>query len=162
MSDDHIRHMSTALQLAERAAQKGEVPVGAILLHGESIIGTGFNRRIGGSDPTAHAEIEAIRQGAQKLGDWRLSGSTMYVTLEPCAMCAGALVNARVSNLVFGCTDPKGGAVRSLYRLCEDPRLNHRVNVVGGVLAEHCATLLREFFAGLRAERQKRPAQTGH
>jgi len=115
------------------------------------VVGQAHNRRELDQDPLAHAEILALGQAARALGSWRLVGTTLYVTLEPCAMCAGALVNARVERLVYGCDDPKAGAVRSLYTLCEDGRLNHRLEVVAGVEAEACAELLRSFFAALRA-----------
>lgn len=140
--------MREALAEARAAAALGEVPIGCIIVHEPDgqIIGRGFNRRETDADPTAHAEILALRQASQTLRTWRLTHCTLYVTLEPCPMCAGAIVNARVPRLVYGCDDPKAGAVRSLYQLCEDARLNHRLNVVGGVLADECAALLREFF----------------
>jgi tRNA(adenine34) deaminase len=145
------QQMELALELAAKASELGDVPVGAVILdrNGQLIAGA-HNRRVLDADPTAHAEILAIRQAAERLGDWRLSGTTLVVTLEPCPMCAGALVNARVERLVFGCRDPKAGGVRSFYTLCEDPRLNHRVEVVGGVLEERCAAILSAFFAKLR------------
>jgi tRNA(adenine34) deaminase len=140
--------MRQALAEAQTAAAMGEVPIGCVILHEPTgrIVGTGANRRIIDHDPTAHAEILAIRQAAQTLGDWRLVDCVLAVTLEPCPMCAGALVNARVPRLVYGCDDPKAGAVRTFYQLCEDQRLNHRVEVTSGVLAEPCAEILREFF----------------
>jgi len=140
--------MRQALDEAHCAAGAGEVPIGCVIVHdpGGIVIGRGFNRRETDHDPTAHAEILALRQASQALGTWRLTDCTVYVTLEPCPMCAGAIVNARVPRLVYGCDDPKAGAVRSLYRLCEDARLNHRVDVTGGILADECAAVLREFF----------------
>lgn len=142
--------MDRALSLARRAGEAGEVPVGALLTLGGAVRGQGWNRREADRDPTAHAEIVALRQAGQALGTWRLTGATLYVTLEPCPMCAGALVNARVTRLVYGCADPKAGAVRTLYRIAEDPRLNHRLEVVAGVREQQCAELLQAFFARLR------------
>ncbi|MEI8194400.1 MAG: tRNA adenosine(34) deaminase TadA [Phycisphaerae bacterium] len=156
-TDEHW--MRTALDLARQAADVGEIPVGAIIVHqprtaaGEVegiIIGQGFNRREAQCDPTAHAEIVAMRQAGQALRQWRLLDCTMYVTLEPCPMCAGALVNARLPRLVYGCSDPKAGAVASLYQLCTDSRLNHRVEVVSGLLADEASALLKAFFASRR------------
>ncbi|HHV58418.1 MAG TPA: nucleoside deaminase [Firmicutes bacterium] len=138
--------MQRALELARAAAARGEVPVGALVVRGGAIIAESANRREEAKDPTAHAELLAIQAAARELGGWRLTGTTLYVTLEPCAMCAGALVLARVERLVYGADDPKAGAVRSLYRLVEDERLNHRLEVVRGVLAAECGELLREFF----------------
>ncbi|MDK2881745.1 MAG: tRNA(adenine34) deaminase [Bacillota bacterium] len=142
--DEH--YMRRALELAREAAARGEVPVGALIVRNGEIIAEGSNCREEDKDPTAHAELLAIRAAARALGGWRLTGATLYVTLEPCAMCAGALVLARVERLVYGADDPKAGAVRSLYRLVEDERLNHRVQVTPGVLAEECGEVLREFF----------------
>ena len=131
----------------------GEVPIGCIVVHDPTgeVIGVGHNRREVDCDPTAHAEIVAMRQAGQRLGHWRLIDCTLVVTLEPCPMCAGAMVNARVGRLIYGCDDPKAGAVRTLFNLCDDPRLNHRIEVTSGVLQEECATLLRDFFAKQRA-----------
>ena len=149
---DDLGWMNEALGLARQARAAGEVPIGCVIVGPEGqCLGEGFNRRIIDNDPSAHAEIVAMRQAGRALGDWRLEGCTLYVTLEPCAMCAGAMVNARVPRLVYGCDDPKAGAVRTLYRLCDDQRLNHRVDVASGVLAEECADLLREFFKAQRA-----------
>jgi tRNA(adenine34) deaminase len=145
--------MRQALEQAERAARSGEIPVGAVIVREGEIIGEGHNRRESANDPLAHAELIAIREAAAALGDWRLVGCTLYVTLEPCAMCAGALVNSRVERLVFGTRDPKAGFCGSLGDLVTDERLNHRLEVTEGVLAEECARLLREFFATLRSER---------
>lgn len=142
--------MARALAEAEAAHREAEVPVGAVVVCGGSVIGQGHNRREALAEPTSHAEILAIRQAARVRGSWRLDDCTLYVTLEPCVMCAGAIVQARVGRLVFGCLDPKGGAVRSLYRICDDPRLNHRVAVTEGVLAERCGAILKRFFATLR------------
>ena len=138
--------MRIALEEARRAGEEGEVPIGAVLLSAGEVIGRGRNRPIALSDPTAHAEIQALREGGMRVGNYRLPGSTLYVTLEPCIMCAGAILQARVGRLVFGNEDPKGGAVSSLYSLLEDGRLNHRVEVTSGVLQEECRELLRRFF----------------
>ena len=145
--------MRLALEEAANAMRAGEVPIGCIVVHEPSgrIIGRGHNRREIDADPTAHAEIVAMRQAARELGHWRLIDCAVVVTLEPCPMCAGAMVGARVPRLIYGCADPKAGAVRTLYRLCEDERLNHRVLVEDGVLAEECAEILREFFRQQRA-----------
>lgn len=161
MNDDDVmaRHrvmMARALTLAAEAAAVGEVPVGAVLVDGTGrIVGEGRNTREGDKDPLGHAEILAIAAASRALGRWRLSGCTLYVTLEPCFMCAGALVNARVDRLVFGATDPKAGAVGSLADVCRDPRLNHRLVVVNGVLADECGAVLKAFF---RSRRQKPPS----
>lgn len=153
--DDHA-FMGVALLLARRAAALGEVPVGAIVVHDGRIIGRGFNRRELDADPTAHAEVLALRDAARTIGRWRLVESTLYVTLEPCAMCAGALVNARVARLVYGTADTKAGAVRSLYGLCEDARLNHRLHVQDKVRTKECAALLTCFFRARRRGGKRR------
>ena len=142
--------MRLALGEAAQAAMLGEVPVGAVIIRDGQVLGVGGNRRESAQDPTAHAEILALRQAAKARDSWRVCDATLVVTQEPCPMCAGAIVNARISRLVFGCLNPKAGAVRTLYQMLEDPRLNHRVQVVEGVLAEECAALLRRFFAALR------------
>jgi len=147
MTDEHW--MSLALNEARTAAASGDVPVGAVIVIGDRIVARGRNRREVDGDPTAHAEIVALREAARELGHWRIDG-TLIVTQEPCPMCAGALVNARVARLVFGCTNPKAGAVTTLYQIVSDPRLNHRMEVTGGVLAEDCAQVLQQFFAELR------------
>ncbi len=146
--------MQHALRLAQQAAQKNEVPVGAILVRQEVVVGEGFNRRELWQDPLAHAEILALQQGARQLGCWRLRGCTLYCTLEPCPMCAGALVNARVDRLVFGATDPKAGACGTLMQLCQHPQLNHRLTIQQGVLAEKSTALLQDFFAQRRRKKQ--------
>jgi len=148
MNDDE-RWMGTALDEARAAAAAGDVPVGAVVVVGEAIIARGRNRREQDADPTAHAEIVALRAAAQALGQWRVE-ATLYVTQEPRPMCAGAIVNARVSRLVYGCTNPKAGAVATLYQIVSDPRLNHRVEVLNGVRAVECARELQAFFAELR------------
>jgi len=142
--------MALALEQAQQAARDGDVPVGAVLVAKGELLAIGRNLREVDQDPTAHAEIVALRAGAAARGNWRLGETTLYVTLEPCAMCAGALVNARVTRLVYGTTDPKAGAVTSLMALCTDSRLNHRLEVIGGVLAEPCGEILREFFRARR------------
>ena len=147
---DHEAWMRRALAAAERAAELGEVPVGAVIVRGGEVIAEAYNRLETDGDPLAHAELLAIRQAARRIGGWRLTGCTMFVTLEPCAMCAGALVNARVERLVYGAADPKAGFCGTLGDLTRDPRLNHRLEVVGGVLAEESAELLRRFFDRLR------------
>jgi tRNA(adenine34) deaminase len=142
--------MLEALAEARRAAGIGEVPIGAVVVRGGKVVGRGHNRREIDGDPLAHAEILAIRQAAEAVGGWRLAGCTMYVTLEPCAMCAGALVNGRVERLVYGAPDPKAGYCGTLGDLVRDPRLNHRLEVTAGVLESESAALLRGFFASLR------------
>lgn len=143
-------YMAEALALAREAEALGEVPVGAVVVREGRIVGRGHNRRETWGDPTAHAEILAIREAAAALGGWRLTGCSLYVTLEPCVMCAGAVVLARLDRLVFGAYDPKGGAVGSLMNVVQDERLNHRVNVTSGVEAEASAALLRRFFQSRR------------
>lgn len=140
--------MEAALAVATEALAVDEVPIGCVIVENFSgrILSRAHNRRLLDADPTAHAEILALRQAAAALGDWRLENCTLAVTLEPCPMCAGAIVNARVPRLIYGCADPKAGAVRTLYNLCDDPRLNHRVEILSGVLAEPCGRLLTDFF----------------
>lgn len=142
--------MRSAIEQARTAGQAGEVPVGAVLVRSGEIIATGFNRPIGSDDPTAHAEICALRQAAGRLGNYRLPGCELYVTLEPCAMCAGAILHARLDRVVWGAPDPKTGAAGSVVNLFADTRLNHQTTAIGGVLAEECGQLLRDFFAGRR------------
>jgi len=142
--------MRRALILAQRAAADGEVPVGALLVLGNEVIGEGWNRPIATHDPTAHAEIMALRAGAQMQRNYRLSTATLYTTLEPCAMCVGALLNARVARVVFGAWDSKGGACGSVIDLPREPRLTHRLDVFGGVCSEESAALLRQFFENRR------------
>ncbi|HEY6878346.1 MAG TPA: tRNA adenosine(34) deaminase TadA [Polyangiales bacterium] len=151
MSDE--LYMREALREAERAAARGEVPVGAVAVLDGQIIGRGHNLRETARDPSAHAELIAIRAAAAYLSSWRLIDVHLYVTLEPCPMCAGAIVNARVPRVIYGADDPKAGAVRTLYTLLSDPRLNHRPEVVPGVLSEDCATQLRSFFTTIRRKR---------
>ena len=148
----HEPAMLLALAEAALASAADEVPVGAVVVHPErGVIARAHNWRERLQDPTAHAELIALRQAASVLGTWRLEGCTIYVTLEPCPMCAGAIVQARVASVVFGCTDRKAGACETLYQITSDPRLNHRCEVIGGVLADRCAALLSEFFAAKRA-----------
>jgi tRNA(adenine34) deaminase len=149
--------MQAAIDLAREAESIGEVPIGCVIVHEPTgrIVGRGYNRRETDHDPTAHAEIIAMREAGQTLGHWRLLDCTLYVTLEPCPMCAGAMVNARIPKLVYGCDDPKAGAVRTLYQLCQDQRLNHRIEVESGVMADECAGLLKEFFRTQRAAGKK-------
>ncbi len=145
-----VQWMTRALELAEAAASRGEVPVGAVLTKDQEIVAEGHNLTVTSNDPTAHAEVVVIREAAQKLGDWRLTGCTLYVTLEPCAMCSGALVLSRVRRLVFGAWDPKAGMVGSLGNLVQDERLNHRIEVTGGTLADASGDLLKAFFQARR------------
>lgn len=150
MPADDTRWMTEALTLAHAAQARGEVPVGAIVVRDGEIIGRGGNTPIAAADPTAHAEIVALREAAQRLGNYRLPGCSLYVTLEPCAMCAGAIMHARIARLVFGASDPKTGATGSVVDLFAEPRLNHHTEVVRGVEAERCGALLSAFFAGKR------------
>lgn len=143
-------YMALALAQAHRARDAGEVPVGAVLVQGERVIATGANRPISGCDPTAHAEIEALRAAARSLGSYRLGDTVLYVTLEPCLMCAAAIVHARVRRVVFGAWDPRAGAAGSMLDAFALPGLNHRVDVFGGVLQDECAALLTEFFEARR------------
>lgn len=149
--------MSIALLQARKAAKLGEVPVGAVLVRDSVILAESFNCSIATADPTAHAEILALRRGGEVLGNYRLPGTILYVTLEPCIMCVGALIHARISRLVYGAADPKGGAVVSLYRILDDGRLNHRIAVKGGVLAEDCGEILSGFFRKKRIIDPLRP-----
>ena len=140
------RWMRRALDLAERARSEGEVPVGAVLVMDDDCIGEGWNRSISTHDPTAHAEIEALRAAAARLGNYRLPGATLYVTLEPCAMCAGAIILARIKRLVYAATDPRAGAAGSVFNILQSTQLNHRVELVSGILEQEAATLLQTFF----------------
>lgn len=149
-SPSDLEWMSLALEMAELAASKGEVPVGAVLTKDQEIVAQGHNLTRTANDPTAHAEIVVVREGAKALGDWRLTDCTLYVTLEPCAMCAGALVLSRLGRLVFGASDPKAGMVGSLGNVVQDERLNHWVETTGGTLADESGRLLRDFFQARR------------
>ena len=138
--------MAEALAEARRAADEGEVPIGAVVVFDGRVVGRGRNARERLNDPTAHAEILALQEAARSLGRWRLTGATVYATLEPCPMCAGALVNARIDRLVYAVPDPKAGAAGTLFEIPTDPRLNHRVEITTGILAQECSDLLKEFF----------------
>jgi tRNA(adenine34) deaminase len=142
--------MREALELARAAAAAGEVPVGAVVVKDGAVVGRGYNRPVAGRDPTAHAEVTSLRDAAERIGNYRLADCVIYVTLEPCAMCAGAIMNARVSRLVYGAADPKSGACGSVVDLFAENRLNHHATVVGGVMAEEAAKLLRDFFSARR------------
>jgi tRNA(adenine34) deaminase len=157
MNDRDEAMMRRAIELAGQAAAIGEVPVGAVVYRDETVLGEGHNLRESAADPTAHAEMIALRAAARTVGSWRLDGCTMAVTLEPCPMCAGALVNARVGRLIYGARDPKMGCVHTLYELCTDPRFNHRLDVVPDVLADECGALLSDFFRMMRGK--DRPAK---
>jgi len=146
MEKDHKYFMRQALQQAQKAADMGEVPVGCVVVHEGAVIGRGHNLRESRADPTAHAEIEALKQAAAELGTWYLEGTTVYCTLEPCCMCAGALVNARVERLVYGLSDEKSGACGSVVNLLQQPALNHQVEIISGTLAEESLHLLQSFF----------------
>jgi len=148
------RFMPVAIDQAEIARQNGDVPVGVVIVHNGQIIAKAYNQREQLNDPTAHAEIIALTQAAEAVGSWRLEGCTIYVTLEPCAMCAGALVLARMDRLVYGCEDPKAGACGSLYNIVQDGRLNHRLEVTSGVMEDECRRQLQGFFANRRVENQ--------
>jgi len=149
------RLMEIAVEAAKIAAENGDVPIGAVIVYKDQIIGKAYNQKEQLKDPTAHAEIIALTQAAAYLNSWRLNGCTMYVTLEPCTMCAGALVLARIDRLVFGCHDPKAGACGSLYDIVRDERLNHRLEVTPGVLVDECSRMLQEFFRHRRIENTK-------
>src|SRR5262245_34696954 len=155
MAEDHEHWMRLALAEAEKAFALDEAPIGAVIVANGRVIATGFNEKELRGDPTAHAEILAIQRAAISRVDWRLDDCTLYATLEPCPMCAGAAVQARIATIVYGATDPKAGACGTLYRLTEDPRLNHRCTPVGGVLAGPCGEILTRFFAARRAEGKK-------
>ena len=160
--EEDIGFMRHALELARRAEREGEVPVGAVLVRDGEIIGEGWNCPIGANDPSAHAEIQALRDAGARVGNYRLPDTTLYVTLEPCSMCAGALIHARVARVVFGSYDPKGGAAGSVFDLLPpDERFNHRLACEGGVLESECGDLLRSFFQRRRAASCSSPASGG-
>lgn len=146
----HERYMKEAIRQAKKAAALGEVPIGCVIVREEKIIGRGYNRRNTDKSTLAHAEISAIRKASRALGDWRLEDCTLYVTLEPCQMCAGAIVQARIPETVIGCMNPKAGCAGSVYNLLEEPAFNHRVRVLRGVLEQECSGMLKTFFKGLR------------
>jgi tRNA(adenine34) deaminase len=150
MPTNDVEYMRMALEQAQAAATAGEVPVGAVLVMDDRVMARAANRTIADCDPTAHAEIIALRAAARELGNYRLGGATLYVTIEPCSMCAGAMVQARIARLMYGCDDPKGGAVRSCFAVLDHPMLNHRIEVTSGVLAEECAAAIQAFFAARR------------
>lgn len=152
--EDDIRWMHAALELARQARQAGEVPVGALVLVGGEIVGRGYNQPISGRDPTAHAEIVALREACARLGNYRLPGTTLYVTVEPCVMCVGAILHARVARVVYGAREHKTGAHGSVVDLFAEPRLNHHCEVTGGVLADECAALLSGFFEARRQQKK--------
>ena len=151
--DEH--YMKLALQQAQQAAESDEVPVGAVIVHGERTIALAHNQREQLNDPTAHAEMIAITQAAEAIGDWRLEKCTLYVTLEPCLMCAGAILQARMGRLVYGASDPKAGAVKSLFQTMADNRLNHQVELTSGILAQQCGEILSHFFQVQRSQGKK-------
>jgi len=148
MSDEQF--MAEALALARQAGVSGEVPVGAVVVKDGTVVGRGYNRPVSGRDPTAHAEVMALRDAAERIGNYRLADCILYVTLEPCAMCAGAIINARISRVVYGAADPKSGACGSVVDLFAENRLNYHATVVGGVMAEEAAKLLQDFFSARR------------
>jgi tRNA(adenine34) deaminase len=150
MPANDVEYMRLALEQARAAATAGEVPVGAVLVMGDRVMARAANRTIADCDPTAHAEMIALRAAAREFGNYRLGGATLYVTIEPCSMCAGAMVQARIARLMYGCDDPKGGAVRSCFAVLDHPMLNHRIEVTSGVLAEECAAAIQAFFAARR------------
>lgn len=155
LSGIDLSMMERAIRLAGRAAEAGEVPVGAVVYRGDEVLAEATNNRESARDPVGHAELIAIREAARRIDAWRLSECSLAVTLEPCPMCAGAIVNARIGRVLYGTTDPKAGACETLYRITADRRLNHRPQVFGGVLGDRCAELLREFFRRLRQDRRR-------
>ena len=158
----HIHYMKEAIKQARKAYALGEVPIGCVTVHGEKVIGRGYNRRNTDKNTLSHAEITAIRRASRKLGDWRLEDCTLYVTLEPCQMCSGAIVQARIPETVIGCMNPKAGCAGSLLNVLEDPRFNHQVHVIRGVMEQECSDMLKQFFKELRVrvreERKQRRA----
>jgi tRNA(adenine34) deaminase len=158
-SNNDQQYIKLAIEQAKIAEENGDIPIGAVIIHKNQIIAKAYNQREQLQDPTAHAEIIALTQAAEFIGSWRLEGCTMYVTSEPCCMCAGALVLSRMNRLVYGCDDPKAGACKSLYNIVQDERLNHRLEVTAGVMADECGDLLRTFFAKRRTEtKNNRPS----
>ena len=147
---DHLAYMRLALAEARVSAEKGEVPIGCVVVLGDQLLARAGNCTISACDPSAHAEMVALRAAAKSLGNYRLNGAAVYVTVEPCAMCAGVMIHARIARLVYGCDDPKGGAVRSCFEILSHPRLNHQVEVTTGILAADCAAILQSFFAERR------------
>ena len=156
--EQHIKYMKEALKQAKRAYALGEVPIGCVIVYQDKIIGRGYNRRNTDKNTLAHAEITAINRASKKLGDWRLEGCTLYVTLEPCQMCAGAIVQSRITNVVMGCMNPKAGCGGSVLNILEMPEFNHQVNVLRGVMEEECSQLLQDFFKELRSRNKEEKA----
>ena len=150
-----LHFMNMAIDQAKKAYNINEVPIGCVIVHEDKVIAKAYNRRNKDKSTLSHAEILAIKKACKKLGDWRLENCTMYITLEPCPMCAGAVVNSRLDRIVYGCPDPKGGGTRSLYTIVEDERLNHRAEVTAGIRAAECADLLKKFFQKRRADNTK-------
>jgi len=153
-TEQHERFMQAAIAEARKAQELGEVPIGAVIVRNGEIVGRGYNLRETKKDPTLHAEMIAIREASERLGGWRLIGCTLYVTLEPCPMCAGAIVQSRIEQVVYGASDPKAGCAGTLMDLLNEPRFNHQVPVFSGVMEEECSGLLKEFFRGLRKQRK--------
>lgn len=161
--DRDIKYMRSALREAKKAYELGEVPIGCVIVYQDKIIGRGYNRRNTDKSTLAHAEISAIRKASKKIGDWRLEECTMYVTLEPCQMCAGAIVQARITNVVMGCMNAKAGCAGSVYNILQEPKFNHQVNVVRGIMEEECSEILKDFFKSLRKknkEEKQKQAET--
>ena len=147
---EHEKYMKDAIRQAKKAAALGEVPIGCVIVHDGQVIGRGYNRRNTDKSTLAHAEITAIKRASKKLGDWRLEDCTLYVTLEPCQMCAGAIVQARIPEVIIGCMNPKAGCAGSIYNLLQEPAFNHQVSLFKGVLEEECSQMLKDFFRSLR------------
>lgn len=154
MQNNDIRYMRLALKLAKKAASKDEVPVGAVLVGPEGVVAYGYNLRETIQSPLAHAEMLALHTASRKMKSWRMPGLTLYVTLEPCVMCAGALVQSRISRVVYGASDPKGGGAQSLYQILNDTRLNHQIEVISGVLESDCSQILKDFFKKKRLQKK--------
>ena len=156
--EQHIKYMKEALKLAKKAYALGEVPIGCVIVYEDQIIGRGYNRRNTDKNTLAHAEITAINRASKKIGDWRLEGCTLYVTLEPCQMCAGAIVQSRITNVVMGCMNPKAGCGGSVLNILEMPEFNHQVKVTRGVMEEECSQILQDFFKELRIRNKEEKA----
>ena len=156
--EQHIKYMKEALKQAKKAYALGEVPIGCVIVYEDKIIARGYNRRNTDKNTLAHAEITAINRASKKLGDWRLEGCTLYVTLEPCQMCAGAIVQSRITNVVMGCMNPKAGCGGSILNILEMPEFNHQVNVIRGIMEEECSQVLQEFFKELRIRNKEEKA----
>ena len=156
--DQHIKYMKEALKQAKKAYVLGEVPIGCVIVYEDKIIARGYNRRNTDKNTLAHAEVTAINRASKKLGDWRLEDCTLYVTLEPCQMCAGAIVQSRITNVVMGCMNPKAGCGGSVLNILEMPEFNHQVNVIRGVMEEECSQILQEFFKELRIRNKEEKA----